>query len=220
MLYIKVKMSKMLISRKFNNRGACLSNPGWTKMKIVKHYFNMVEIALAMAVVGLGIAGIMSLFPVGINASRDAVADNYSADAADQLLHYLAAASQSNWGLVTGLSTTPPTITDSDTSTNWTHSAGLPDNLYNSTNTGVTNVYGIKQGSDGNIDFIAHLKIWKSQITGDYWNGNKTGSNKAGSANIPYTKAARINLEISWPVSKPYSAREKRYYSIEVFNNN
>jgi hypothetical protein len=32
-------------------------------------------------------AGIMALFPVGFNATRDAIGDNYSSDFADQFLH-------------------------------------------------------------------------------------------------------------------------------------
>ena len=59
-----------------------------------RHGFNLVEVALAMAVVGMGIAGVMALFQLGMQQSRDAVGDNYAADSAEQFItfaHQLAA---------------------------------------------------------------------------------------------------------------------------------
>ena len=29
--------------------------------------------------------------------------------------------------------------------------------------------------------------------------------------------AARLNLEVSWPVEIPYASRQKAYYTLEVF---
>ena len=52
------------------------------KRQIRKHPFNMVEIALAMAIIAIGLSGILVLFPVGINASKSAIADNNLADIA------------------------------------------------------------------------------------------------------------------------------------------
>lgn len=51
--------------------------------------FNMVEIVLALAVVAVGVVSILGLFPVGMAASRDAMAIDYAANAADQFLHQL-----------------------------------------------------------------------------------------------------------------------------------
>lgn len=55
----------------------------------MKKFFNLIEVTLAIAVVGLGMVSIMSLFPVGINATRQAVAENYASDAAELLMTYL-----------------------------------------------------------------------------------------------------------------------------------
>lgn len=52
-------------------------------------FFNMIEVLLALAVIAVGMTSILGLFPVGINASRDAVAENSSADVADQMITYL-----------------------------------------------------------------------------------------------------------------------------------
>ena len=49
--------------------------------------FNMIEIVLALAVIAVGVISILGLFPVGMAASRDAMAIDYAANAADQFLH-------------------------------------------------------------------------------------------------------------------------------------
>ena len=49
--------------------------------------FNMIEVTLALGVVSIGIISIMGLFPIGFTATRDATAENYASQAADQLLH-------------------------------------------------------------------------------------------------------------------------------------
>ncbi|MFA6717188.1 MAG: hypothetical protein WC082_00995 [Victivallales bacterium] len=51
-------------------------------------FFNMIEILLALTVVAVGMTSIMGLFPVGLNASRNAIAQNMSADVADQMITY------------------------------------------------------------------------------------------------------------------------------------
>ena len=55
------------------------------KRQIRKYPFNMVEIALAMAIIAIGLSGILVLFPVGINASKSAIADNNLADIAEYI---------------------------------------------------------------------------------------------------------------------------------------
>lgn len=52
------------------------------KKRFVRHNFNMVEIMLAVIVIALGIAGTFVLFPVGVNANKDATAENNIADIA------------------------------------------------------------------------------------------------------------------------------------------
>ena len=48
--------------------------------RIIRRNFNMVEVMLAVIVVALGIASTFVLFPVGLNASKDAVAESRVAD--------------------------------------------------------------------------------------------------------------------------------------------
>lgn len=49
----------------------------------------MIEVLLALTVIAIGMTSVLGLFPVGLNASRNAVAQNCSADVADQLITYL-----------------------------------------------------------------------------------------------------------------------------------
>ncbi|HRU02447.1 MAG TPA: hypothetical protein P5239_12180, partial [Victivallales bacterium] len=65
--------------------------------KPLQHPFNMVEIALALAVIGIGIAGVMALFPVGFNSVRDAMAENYSADIAEEFLAQISRECKNDW---------------------------------------------------------------------------------------------------------------------------
>ena len=58
------------------------------KIKIIR-FFNMVEILLALTVIAIGMTSVLGLFPVGLNASREAIAQSCSADVADQMVTYI-----------------------------------------------------------------------------------------------------------------------------------
>ena len=53
------------------------------------YFFNMVEILLALTVIAIGMTSVLGLFPVGLNASREAIAQSCSADVADQMVTYM-----------------------------------------------------------------------------------------------------------------------------------
>ena len=116
-------------------------------------YFNLVEIALAIAIIGIGMAGIMALYPVALKAARDSVGNNYSMLAGEQFLSYLKGLTDSNWTFInTSVQATRPTISDTTTATNdWADNFG---NIY-TTGTGLVagQVYGIKMGSGNVTDF-------------------------------------------------------------------
>ena len=60
----------------------------------------MIEVALAMAVIAFGMTSILGLFPVGLNACRNAIAENSASDATGQFSSYLkgyAEASKANF---------------------------------------------------------------------------------------------------------------------------
>ena len=59
-------------------------------------FFNMIEVLLALTVIAIGMTSVLGLFPVGLNASRNAIAQNCSADVADQLITYLRVTNEIN----------------------------------------------------------------------------------------------------------------------------
>ena len=63
-------------------------------MKNHKNAFTLVEILLAMSVLIVGLAGILSLFPVGLNATKKAIEDTNAALIADSVYSALRAAAQ------------------------------------------------------------------------------------------------------------------------------
>jgi len=183
--------------------------------KLRCQYFNIVEIALALAIVGIGIAGIMSLFPVALNASRDSVGDNNAPDVAEQFLSYseaMAYADTTSWdtaGFVFNL----PDYASIATSDDFTPSgAAVAGNIYQ----GTTGKFKVMQKTGDIVDFSAIVRIWKAQIT----NLNLEKDTSIIGTSIPYKFGAVIYVEISWPAEKPYSAREKRLYYLELFNYN
>ena len=182
--------------------------------------FNLIEIVLAMAIVGVGVASVIGMFPVAIQASKDSIAENYSADAADQMLAQIERMAAKDWTIVNSL---PDSTTVSNPSSvsyaNWTQTQTTGTNIYD-TNTGTADlnisngILGILQKTGSNVDFAGHIKIWKSHVTKQTYNGTSWTS-----APADYTSAARINIEISWPVEKPYLKRNTRLYCLDVFNN-
>ncbi len=219
----------------------------------MRRMFNLVEITLAIAVVGLGMTAIMALFPVGFTATKQAVAQNYATDAADQFLSYIARYCNDRTVIVAG----PPKkyfwdyfiYSDAGTPTNtaddaqglllaepaegtqpsfWSQAWNINDNdaataeaTLTTLMTDSTNIYSppalttypglfkITQGSSVVTDFVAIARIWRAPVTGVYIYGENL--------DVSYPFAARLHMELSWPASKPYSKRDKKYFCIEVF---
>jgi len=53
--------------------------------------FNMVEVALALVILAIGLSSVLVLFPVGLKASRNSIADNSVGDIAERMAAYLQA---------------------------------------------------------------------------------------------------------------------------------
>ena len=201
----------------------------------VAGYFTLVEVTLAIAVIAIGMVGVLALFPVGFQASRDAVGDNYSSQLADQTLHLIALQAKSyhgdgqgqgddGWGdwitgdsarRATGTETLPSSQpTDLDFSSNDINTAknnpflGTDEfGLYQKAN----GVYYLESKSGGIVDFSAVVAIWQVPATVDI-DGDGTPYD------IDAKYARRLFLEISWPVRIAYEKREKRVYMLDIFN--
>lgn len=179
--------------------------------------FNLVEIVIALGIVAIGVTAVMGFLPMGLNASRDAIADNYAADSGDQLLHYLSSTIQEDWSQLDNFDSAPPNVAagSGDLST-WTVIPGT--NIYTKVYGGKT-VYRILQQTDDIagvgttvVDFDAMVRIWKTKTYA--WEYN--GSAWEGTEDEFYAKRALLNLEMSWPAAVNFGARRKTYYAIEI----
>ena len=63
---------------------------------LFRRSFTLVEIVLALVVAAVGVVGIIALFPVGLSKNKETISTRSAADAADQFLHTMAAAIQSD----------------------------------------------------------------------------------------------------------------------------
>ena len=181
-------------------------------MKKRIQYFNIVEIALALAIVGIGVAGIMSLFPVALNASRDSVGDNNAPDVAEQFMAYtngmLLSTAAPDWTSL--INNIPDTTTrPDDSSASWDDSKTL-GNITPSSNCITSGLYRVLQKSGDIADFSGVVWVRRAQIPNFYLEGQ--------SATVPYILGLGLYVEVSWPMEKPYVQREKRIYYLEIFN--
>lgn len=183
-----------------------------------KHNFTMVEIMLALGVCVIGICGIMVLFPIGANASRDAAVETYAANAADQMLHYLKYKMQLNntdWkNTIAGLPNANPDFSDDtdDLFTNW----GSADTDFPTVfpKTGTQGVYQIiSWRGDGTPNLSSADKIEFRTIMNVWYEST-------GISGVNEYFAVRLNTEVCWPAALPAAARQKKTYCLEVFNPN
>jgi len=169
-------------------------------------FFNMVEIAIALAVVAIGVVSIVALFPVGLEATRDAIADSYAADAADSFLHYKTGQLKTSWVLTNIKSdqSLVPTTTPSGAGVTM---PGTSTTIIDGSN----GTFLIQQGAD----FSGVFRMWWSPVFYSYYNGTQWTSDDL----LP-GKAIGLNLEVSWPAQAPYDKRRRALYYLEVFNPN
>ena len=210
--------------------------------RFIRFNFNMVEVMLAVIVVALGIASTFVLFPVGLNASNDAAAENRVAEISEsvtmiiqsdilpQLLPPAGADGKNSTGFA--FTNTSTLFWDKTTSSGIDVAIDADSEIASCTKIGETGLYKYK--SDNGIylfvqkDFAAAVKVYLDQDS-----GNKTGFKDEyfcdpEKGNVKYSAMAsdeRINkfllpvvVEISWPVTLPADEREKRVYRFEMFN--
>ena len=207
------------------------------KRQIRKHPFNMVEIALAMAIIAIGLSGILVLFPVGINASKSAIADNNLADIAEYIMGYLQAGCNTDWIKLAknppgeGTSATYPFANALPTSASTVGDSGftldadgkdskfptpIPGNDDDNANLFTDNhgTFLYRQMTNDVVDFAAVIKVWKEDVEFYIPFFSKTAPIKPS---IP-EYAMNLCIEISWPIELPYVDREKRIFRLEIFN--
>ena len=177
--------------------------------KLVVRYFNLVEVALAIGILAVGITGIMSLFPLGFQDTRDAIGENYVSETADSMLAYIARSAYNDWTILDSIPTLKPSSSLMSTA-GWEQQEG---DIYNPhSNPGI---YGLQVTSGGGaiVDFTGEALLWKSKVQ------NITAAG-LDISELDWSDATVLHLEISWPVEKAYAAREKNTYYFELFNYN
>ena len=197
-------------------------------MKATRHPFSLVEILLALGVVGIGICSVMVLFPVGVTANRDASMETYAAQAADQLLQMLEyritiaddnkdpfGATSTDVLLRTIPGAKPNDTTDAlDDTTKWTAMPPFEREIFYHTNgsagtdglfqfiTVNTNSASDSVASD-DIDYRGILKVWLTDK-------NDATDNAVGNHQV----SALIHVQASWPAELPEAQRQKEEFSL------
>ena len=191
--------------------------------------FTLVEVTMAIGVIAVGMVGIMALFPIGFQASKSAIADNYSSELVDQFMQVVAMQCKmyedtngdgtvdmygwNNWiNNKIPDKNNKPDMTNLSVTKNGEVMPGSGIGLYYGVTSTTDGVYYIEQKSGDIVDFSAAMALWWEEIDYD------TDGDNLPDASIPSNKAVRLCVEISWPVAKPYEYREKRYYVRELFN--
>lgn len=177
----------------------------------------MVEIALALAIVAVGVAGVMAIFPVGLSLTKAAVADNVVPDTAGYLLGYLETMAKVKWRdgsgnpvsnvFLNGFGTAKPVESASDSYTD----TGIDDIKKNNVTDGIFKIEKkskIDSGGTEVTDFSAIALVWRDNTTTIY---------DSGPSGTDYF--ATLFMEISWPADIDYAKREKRTYRLELFNS-
>ena len=201
--------------------------------KMIIKKFNLIEIALSLGILAIGLTAIVSLFPLGFQEIRDSIGENYSSEAADSMLAYIARESYKDWdplfdgnGDGSGANClipsddSKPVIASSGTLDPSSWGTAVEGDIFSITDPNATpsttnGIFGLKvMSGDGSIsDFTGEVLLWKSNVE----NIRAAGQNIDF---LEYNEAVALHLEISWPVEKPYNQRKKNMFYFELFNYN
>ncbi len=208
-----------------------------------KNAFNMIELALALGIVAIGIASIMVLFPVGLNAARDSMAETYAAESADQLLHYIQyiVRTPANWnswisadGTTLGsLPGAKPTSLDADMTVS---GAGVTDSdgtMFSQSTAGIYQIVRYVENNTSSSSPADNENEFNPEGMQSNWDDQVDfrGILAVWQEDIPLLDTdgdpatadnrnvgATLKVEVSWPAELPYQVRKKAAYQLEVFN--
>lgn len=142
--------------------------------------FNMIEVALALVILAIGLSSVMVLFPVGLKASRNSIADNNLADVAERVGAYIQSryTSSGMWGrdgtpnlAATGIENfdaSPndrniPKAGEFNTNNNNNNNNNTPDGLFELVKGGRTyylyQQYASTSGGNRAVDFEAVVRV-------------------------------------------------------------
>ena len=201
----------------------------------------MIEVVLAMAIIAFGMTSILGLFPVGINASQNAIANNCGSDAVEQFMGYLksyAETKTANFTAVFGTSAGTGMLKERDQAPDLKtlRSVAVADA---ESKAFLTAFHANPATPASPYDRVTGWQMYRSGQPAIYFvtQGQEDSPNtdfaamiivwkQPISTNVPWTttpivdstyaQGAGLSMEISWPIEKIYAEREKRYYYIEI----
>ena len=217
----------------------------FTNLKIaVRRNFNMVEMALALGVVAVGLISILALFPIGLSASRDAMATSYSSDVAEQMIHQMeymirlpdadpsTPGEQPGWSNYVDVTTYLPQGKPTDVQLlDFTDTVGTGNTPVDGTGgiifrkpvtpgvftafvPGVFKIYRYTDKSGGTANQFDPTDMIDFQVVLAVWNEQVQ---IPGNPALSYDIATKLNVELSWPAQLPYARRQKSFYTKELF---
>ena len=193
--------------------------------------FTMIEIVLAMGVIVIGVISVLGLFPVGLNASRDAIAESYACESADQFLHLMEYGFRNDWSTQrSGIPDSKPAKGDlayagfeSNIVKASTIMSGSGGTIHSTNNDGVYHLVTFRddpaKGKPGEYDageltdFRGVMAVWQEDIS-------LLDSDDPPDLTTPSNRdiGVALKLEVSWPANAPYDNRKKAVYHYELFN--
>jgi len=183
-------------------------------IKYNKIFFSLLEIIIAIALLGIGVTSIMALFPLGLNITKNSIAQNYSATEAENIFAYLSAEAHKNWNILASIDddTKPKSVFGGiikwDVDVKQEGDSDIWDDTVDD------GVYVFKVQSATNTDMTGEILLWKKKLY-NYAVPPETMVNASGVC-IAYG----VYMEISWPLHVQYSNRKKNIYYIELVNKN
>ena len=196
------------------------------KKILKKHFFNLIEVTMAIAVVGIGIAGVMALLPPAIEANKTANYNNYTGDVIGTLATYMETELRRNWTTTLNSipASQPGTATllfspaDDDTSKEeserkWKTIQGL-NGIYrihaSAAGTPVSGVFGIKSADES---LRGNILVWRDSTAPDL----QFHESASSSVTIAAPARARVIFELSYPAGMPYAQRTKKQFIYEFY---
>ncbi len=197
--------------------------------------FSLIEVILALLVLGIGMIAVLQLLPIGISSRRNALVENYASHSADSLLHELKvvlkdpAQNYQNWEelgqtLPEGRSEIATGAGDWAEVSAWSSpdmKLFVPSEAAPDTQGDVPDAISLMKVEHGNpasgtSDFSALYRIWREPVS--YYPYDQDEGEWADSpVQVTSDVAMALNVEVSWPPEIPFEGRKRAHFYIEVF---
>lgn len=199
------------------------------KKHLFRSGFNLIEVTMAIAIVGIGIAGVMALFPPAIEANKNANFQNFTGTVVNNVAAYLDYQLKYEWNWddpdnskhiskkikVKASATTPEQQTNIATwpgdpaeKVGWKTVDNFPGLFqpFDKDKKTHDDWLGIKSQDDS---IAAHVRVWRDDAN------RNTGYFDQSAVTMNNDFRTRVVIELSWPVAKAYADREKQEFVYE-----